>query len=589
MKKINLTIVLSLFLFTAPFLVFSANISSTDRYALFMESGSRLNLYPTGYGIEVNSSALTGYAWGENTGWVNFAPSQAGVLNDGNGVLSGYAWGENTGWINFAPTQGGVSILSNGEFYGYAWSENFGWIQFDCSVVNACVSTTWRKASGTSSGSSGTGGGTTTTPPTSVEPPIVPPTETIPPDDTSPTDPPRDTDPTEPSTTPPCTHEDCAESPTSPEIPSAVPPSAITSFEHTYPSTSSTTPIAETIHTIEETLSNAVEIVVGAVAGAYESVKDVTIEFVQSEKYDEIQNYVFAGSVGTLVLPGFLSFINIILTPGRFSSLFVSLLGWRRKKKPWGVVYDSVTKRPIDPAYVVLHNAQGEEISTSITDLDGRYGFLSEKGTYRIVANKTNYVFPSEKLRGKNTDEVYDNLYFGEPFEIDSEKTLVFKNIPMDSITFDWNEFEKKKTAMSQYYARWDRVISILLESIVIIGFSLAILASLIEPTVFNMTLVGLYIIIFVLKNTIFKWRQFGVITKDKKPLAYAVVRIVSEGGNLIAKKVTDVHGRYFALVRKGVYIVYIDQQRPGGKFETMYTSAPLRVRHGSIHKNFSL
>ncbi|MBP6912086.1 MAG: carboxypeptidase regulatory-like domain-containing protein, partial [Candidatus Pacebacteria bacterium] len=587
-KKINLTIFLSLFLFIAPLFVFSADISNSERYALFTEDGSRLNMKPTGYGVDVTSSVLTGYAFAENAGWINFAPTTQGVLNDGTGVLSGYAWGENTGWINFAPTNGGVIILSNGQFDGYAWSQNFGWIQFDCSVVNACVSTSWRPSSGSTSGSGGTSG-TTTTPPTNpVDPPTTPPTETVPPENPQPpTAPPVESpEQGEGTTIPTCPDGDCFETEIPSTTPALIPPG--TDPAH---SSSLSEPIAtivsDTYTVVTETISKIVDVVAGVVLGSFESVADITTDFVQSEKYDEVKDYVFAGSVGTLVLPSFLSFVNSILTPGRFSSLFVSLLGWRRKKKPWGVVYDSITKRPIDPAYVVLLDSQGTEITTSITDLDGRYGFLSGKGVYRIVANKTNYQFPSERLRGKTQDEVYDNVYLGESFEIDSEKTLVFKNIPMDPVGFDWNEFEKKRTVMGQYYARWDKLITILLDIVVVVGFSLAIIAATIEPTIFNITLVALYILIFILKNTIFKWRQFGVVSKNKKPLAYAVVRIESQSGNQIAKKVTDIHGRYFALVRKGVYTVYIDQQRPDGTFENIYKSAPLRVRHGSINKSF--
>ena len=45
--------------------------------------------------------------------------------------LSGYAWGENVGWINFEPAYGGVFIdPATGEFSGYAWGENIGWLKF---------------------------------------------------------------------------------------------------------------------------------------------------------------------------------------------------------------------------------------------------------------------------------------------------------------------------------------------------------------------------------------------------------------------------------------------------------------------------
>jgi hypothetical protein len=66
-----------------------------------------------------------------------------GVINDGAGNLSGYAWGENVGWINFEPTGGGVRIdPASGVFSGYAWGENIGWINFASN--GKPVKTSWR-------------------------------------------------------------------------------------------------------------------------------------------------------------------------------------------------------------------------------------------------------------------------------------------------------------------------------------------------------------------------------------------------------------------------------------------------------------
>ena len=109
--------------------------------------------------VTVSDTALSGFIWGENFGWVvlNCSDTASGctsangnfkVANDGKGHLSGYAWGENTGWINFGPflnsDTNSISINSAGQFGGWAWSQNNGWIKFDCSVANACVVTDWR-------------------------------------------------------------------------------------------------------------------------------------------------------------------------------------------------------------------------------------------------------------------------------------------------------------------------------------------------------------------------------------------------------------------------------------------------------------
>src|SRR5579863_554273 len=90
---------------------------------------------------QVTDSALTGYAWSDNYGWINLNPTNGGVLNNGNGVLSGSAWGEGIGWIHFS----GVTINSSGLFTGTASVDNGGSINFSCDHCN--VTTDWRPAS----------------------------------------------------------------------------------------------------------------------------------------------------------------------------------------------------------------------------------------------------------------------------------------------------------------------------------------------------------------------------------------------------------------------------------------------------------
>ena len=63
-------------------------------------------------------------------------------MNDGNGNLSGYAWGENVGWINFKPAGARVTVDTKGKFLGYAWGENIGWINF--APVGGGVTTSWQ-------------------------------------------------------------------------------------------------------------------------------------------------------------------------------------------------------------------------------------------------------------------------------------------------------------------------------------------------------------------------------------------------------------------------------------------------------------
>jgi hypothetical protein len=132
--------------------------SNASQYA-YAENVGWINAEPLddgGPGAQVDDFELTGWMWGENTGWISLSCENTstchrvryGVGNDTYGRLSGFAWAENVGWINFAPSGSGVQIdPATGEFSGRAWGENIGWITFGSSgPVAYTVRTAWRCA-----------------------------------------------------------------------------------------------------------------------------------------------------------------------------------------------------------------------------------------------------------------------------------------------------------------------------------------------------------------------------------------------------------------------------------------------------------
>jgi hypothetical protein len=139
----------------------NGTINATNRYA-YMESGSWLDFGSSQGAVTITDSALAGYAWSPEFGWLSLNCSNDDscstsvnykVANDGNGVLSGYSWSETAGWIDWKPTNGGVTIDSSGVFSGRAWGDQIGWVTFNCSADNSCaavdykVSTDWRPQS----------------------------------------------------------------------------------------------------------------------------------------------------------------------------------------------------------------------------------------------------------------------------------------------------------------------------------------------------------------------------------------------------------------------------------------------------------
>jgi hypothetical protein len=154
-----------------------------------------------------------------------------------------------------------------------------------------------------------------------------------------------------------------------------------------------------------------------------------------------------------------------------------SLLGFfglRHNTQFWGLVYDSVSKQPLDPVIVKLMYVDGKEVETKVTDMEGHYGFLARPGKFKIFARKSNYLFPSQNVTG-DKDGIFENLYHGEFFSLAKDSEVLAPNIPMDPVGADWNQQEKKKTVNTYPY------FSLLGKKIVVIIFWFGFLLVLIS------------------------------------------------------------------------------------------------------------
>ncbi len=512
--------------------------------------------------VTITDTAVTGQIWGTRLGWIDLSPTNGGVVNDGNGNLSGTAWGTVSGWINFGPFSNNstqtVTILDDGSFDGYAWSQTFGWIVFDCDIANACLKTDWGvvdappadEDEGTVSGG---GGG-----PIGPVDPIDQPIDETPIDDENPPteEPPAEETPNE-EVPPPPTNSVDDDVPTPPNPPS----------------------------------SNGT----GNNPG---TAKDLIVDFVSSEEAKALSGVLttlgFAAGLFSVLTSVFLldpALIGSLYTiPGKLSGLLFGGL-WFRKKKPWGVVYDSITKQPIDPAYVVLYDTTGKQIATSITDLEGRYGFSVEPGVYSLVANKTNYLFPSKILSGTFEDELYADLYFGGPISISSKDNVINKNIPMDSTSFDWNEFAKKDRGLMKNFQNKEKTIMRFSEVMFYIGFIVSLLSLYFSTSTYNIAIVCLYVVLSILRVFGFHMDPHGgVVDKEGRVVPFALIKFfqVSTGVE-VAHKVTDKNGRYFCLIRDGLYYATIEEKLPDGKYGVPKKTSEFSITKGKVSKIFEI
>jgi len=275
----------------------------------------------------------------------------------------------------------------------------------------------------------------------------------------------------------------------------------------------------------------------------------------ESTPIQTVGKTVSAVGLGSALLVGIFS--ALLNSPFLFADiwgLILSFFGFR--KKHWGVVYDSQTKQPIDPAYVVLKDMAGNEIATSITDIEGRYGFLVSPGTYTIVANKTHYAFPSVRLAGQDHDAVYQDLYFGAPIVVTNKDQTILKNIPLDPIAVDWNEVAKRKQGLLDFYSMHENLFRTISNILFFFGLLFAIFTYVLSPLFWNLVVVCVYLVVFILEHlNILKPKTAHVIDVRGAGYPYALVEIYNANlDQKIATKVTSAYGRFLGLVPKGKY-----------------------------------
>lgn len=229
------------------------------------------------------------------------------------------------------------------------------------------------------------------------------------------------------------------------------------------------------------------------------------------------------------------------------------------KEKPWGLVYDAITKKPIDPAIVTIathENGVGEFKQTRITDISGRFNFLTTPGHYMLSAEKTNYSFPSKIITG-STDGKLQNIYHGEVIEV-NDPYIINLNIPMDPIGFDWNQSVKPDTYNHTYEFLKDkgRMIAISL------GIIIALKSYVFLPSSINIILLFVYSFNFLFVKTQIQKKLWGTVyyKTDKQPVPRVSVKAINQKVDIaLGHTTTDHLGRYYLLLSQGTYTIVVE------------------------------
>ena len=228
----------------------------------------------------------------------------------------------------------------------------------------------------------------------------------------------------------------------------------------------------------------------------------------------------------------------------------------RRKRKSYGIIYNAITKVPVELAVVRLYRASDNRlIKSAVANAEGKYFlFVPEPGVYSLKVAKAGYTFPSDYLKDVKDDGTFLDVYTSQLITVKDKDAIIAANIPMDP--------SQAEAHQGQARLRTKRFLRSLQKVIAPLGVVLSIFVFLTFPGVFS----GVSLIVQTVSLAIsvrLAWpktpKGWGLVDEAaaKSPLGNVVVRLFEPRYNkLVESTLTDSRGRYSFLLGPNEYYV---------------------------------
>jgi hypothetical protein len=243
----------------------------------------------------------------------------------------------------------------------------------------------------------------------------------------------------------------------------------------------------------------------------------------------------------------FFHFINGVL----------NALGFVRKRKPFGYVYDSSSKEPISNAVVRIYKGD-KLVDTTVTNSQGMFLSNLSEGKYKIKVKKSGYDFPTKLIKGLE-DYPLKNIYKGDIIK-KGKSSDVIVNIPLDK-----KELRKTKKFITVLKSIGSIILTFINVLLFTFGILLVIYTYYRHPDLFRWYIPLLYIpaLYFLAKSIFGETVVYGkVLDKKGKPVKNKELFLVNkEFDEVVAKRVTDEKGRYRFVCNKGLYELRMDKK----------------------------
>jgi hypothetical protein len=256
-------------------------------------------------------------------------------------------------------------------------------------------------------------------------------------------------------------------------------------------------------------------------------------------------------------------FLSILFITLSLIALLASFLGkalndlfiffYKKPKKKWGFVYNSLTKQKIKNVIVYLYKQKNGKfflVEKQKSGNNGSFGFDIPAGEYRLSFYLKSYEFPS-KIITESTDGDIEGVYHGEKITIASEDNRPRINAPLDPVPYYEPSFEAKL----DYYGRRAGVAFLLL------GTFFSLYSLYYFPSTFRLSIIAIPATAWLLVLISVLQRAGGIkVISDKSgvPLDRISIELTSLDTNQSKTYLTDLTGRIKPKIPRGKYEVII-------------------------------
>ncbi len=301
-----------------------------------------------------------------------------------------------------------------------------------------------------------------------------------------------------------------------------------------------------------------------------ENLAKKTTEFVQEKNLDTAALLASTASA-TVATAGSAAATSLILLVTNFSYYLnlisyalrgVFLIGKRRRKLSFIIVFDSQTEKPLPGAIVRIFEAKYKKLKEMVlTDKEGKAAILADPGEYYLMVIKPGYAFPAKKTQVLEKTK----NYFGGNFKItDKDEGVVKMSIPLDPLV---EEKARVLTGIKKFWRNLQLFLEYINYPLLFIGTFICIFAAIMQPILVNLLILVAYLALMMTKLLgEFYYRKTAGMVKNAttgEPVDLALVRLyeISKASRLTQTRVTNAKGRFILLVEPGTYYLTCNKE----------------------------